>query len=481
LRRAPRILLFVQPNISDWRTVMSLLGDALGAVKSVAEDGYKFATDSHYREQAWNSAVNDAKAAANFVTAPIRAVDSAKEQVGTWIDSGEKYLEKKVDDGSAWLRENGGVLGQAASDQIGLGEGAAISLYEGGKGIVQLADGAGSLANPLEWAANPGANVARLKSAANTVETMGKLASLADPTSWITNPEGNKQTVGALWNRAATSFKKDPAKFTGNLAGTIALLAIPGAGEAGAATDAARVTTLATDLGKATTITGDVGKATAITGDVGKATAITGDVGEATAITSDAGKASAATGDVGEAGAVTGDAGKATTVTGKAGTAGAAAKPVQLTLRGVDHTIPDWHMQEINYTKRTNAAREALRADFNKTVRKDFVKDLAENHAGELRRAGISEDDIAIMANGRVPDGYQVHHLLPLDDGGTNATSNLALIKNDPDHMLITGYQKAQTKGISAGETRQLEWPMPDRPVRVWPQTPDGGARPTVH
>jgi hypothetical protein len=159
---------------------------------------------------------------------------------------------------------------------------------------------------------------------------------------------------------------------------------------------------------------------------------------------------------------------------------GEVEKPVQITLRGVEHTMPDWHMEEISYTKRTDAEREALRAQF-EPVRTAFVKDLAENHATALRDAGMSDEDIARMAKGDMPEGYQVHHRLPLDDGGTNATSNLVLIKQDPDHKLITNYQNDQTRGMSAGQTRKLEWPMPDARVRIWPKTRDGGAYPTVH
>ncbi|MGG1688404.1 HNH endonuclease signature motif containing protein [Pseudalkalibacillus sp. NRS-1564] len=33
-------------------------------------------------------------------------------------------------------------------------------------------------------------------------------------------------------------------------------------------------------------------------------------------------------------------------------------------------------------------------------------------------------------------NGYQVHHKLPLDDGGNNDLSNLILIKNDPNHKV---------------------------------------------
>jgi len=155
-----------------------------------------------------------------------------------------------------------------------------------------------------------------------------------------------------------------------------------------------------------------------------------------------------------------------------------AAKAVRITLHGVEHIIPGWHMQEIKYVKQTAEVREALRVEFNTVVRKNFMKDLAENHVAELRDAGMSAGDIAMMKEGRVPSGYQVHHKLPLDGGGTNDVDNLLLMKNDPDHQLITNYQSEQTQGMSAGETRKLNWPMPDPQVRVWPKTPGGGAHP---
>src|SRR5262249_39922870 len=120
------------------------------------------------------------------------------------------------------------------------------------------------------------------------------------------------------------------------------------------------------------------------------------------------------------------------------------------------------------------------RAKF-KPVREAFMKDLAENHVAELRGAGVSEEDIANMAEGEVPEGYELHHKLPLEDGGTNATSNLVLIKIDPDHLVITNYQKKQARGMSGGQTRWLECPMPDSSVRFWPKTRGGGASPAVH
>jgi hypothetical protein len=235
------------------------LSDAGGFIVDSAKDGAKAVASGV--EDGWKSAVNDAEAAANFAATVVRTVDGAEEQVGSGIDSGETYLENKVDEGRAWLRQHGGVAGQGVSGTIGFAEGVGVSVYEAGKGLVQLADGVGSLANPIEWAANPSANIARVKSMVDTVETLRKIARLASPESWAVDPKGNARMVGALWHSAATSFDKDPAKFIGDAAGTIGMLFIPGADAAGVAGDAARGTELATDVGEAATTAGDAGNA----------------------------------------------------------------------------------------------------------------------------------------------------------------------------------------------------------------------------
>ncbi|MFZ0155775.1 HNH endonuclease [Pseudomonas sp. Hg3Tf] len=42
------------------------------------------------------------------------------------------------------------------------------------------------------------------------------------------------------------------------------------------------------------------------------------------------------------------------------------------------------------------------------------------------------------MQMGKLPNReWQVHHVKPLDDGGTNAFDNLTMIKNDPCHTAI--------------------------------------------
>jgi hypothetical protein len=262
---------------------MGLL-DNVGGFAKQAGDGIAHAAEntSKAASDAWNTAVEDAKAGANAVATSVRDADAKKQQIGAWIDSKEQQLEHKVDEGRAWLRQNGGVAGQVASAQIGLVEGVATSVYGAGKGLVQLADGVTSLTNPLEWAANPDANIARLKSAGHTVEALGKIANLAQPTSWITDPKGNAQLAGTLWDSAATSFNKDPAKFVGNAAGTVGMFFIPG-GQGAAVADTGRAATVLNDVGKIADVAklADVGKTAETASTAGRLGGLAEDAGTA--------------------------------------------------------------------------------------------------------------------------------------------------------------------------------------------------------
>ena len=147
-------------------------------------------------------------------------------------------------------------------------------------------------------------------------------------------------------------------------------------------------------------------------------------------------------------------------------------------LRGTDYELPKWTMQEITYQKRSPQEASHLRREFDRGVRRDFLKNLGANRTEDLRAAGLNDGQIARLAAGRVPQGYQVHHLFPLDDGGTNAFDNLLLMRNDPEHMLVTNYQNAVTQGLSTGQSRTLDWLMPKVSAPIWPHRPDAGARP---
>ncbi|WP_349677029.1 HNH endonuclease signature motif containing protein [Pseudomonas sp. UBA1879] len=67
------------------------------------------------------------------------------------------------------------------------------------------------------------------------------------------------------------------------------------------------------------------------------------------------------------------------------------------------------------------------------------------------------------MQAGKLPnEDWQVHHVKPLDDGGTNSYDNLVLIKNEPYHKVLTNAQRTLTGKTTLGESKVVEWPMID-------------------
>ena len=130
-------------------------------------------------------------------------------------------------------------------------------------------------------------------------------------------------------------------------------------------------------------------------------------------------------------------------------------------LRGNQQPLPGFYLTDLAYTKRPQADVAKLRNQF-ASVRKQFVKDLAADpaKAAHLKKIGMSDADLALMAKGGVPKLYRVHHKLPLDDGGGNSVSNLMLIEDDPWHIAITNLQNVNTVGLQSGQTINLKWPM---------------------
>ena len=130
-------------------------------------------------------------------------------------------------------------------------------------------------------------------------------------------------------------------------------------------------------------------------------------------------------------------------------------------LRGEDVTLKDVTVQDISYVKRNPVELQTLRNEFNTTTRKAFLEDLGKN-TDYLKNTGFSDIDVLKIQNGRVPDGWQVHHKLPLDDSGTNTFDNLVLIQNEPYHKVITNYQNSITRQMGVGEVQTVQWPLPN-------------------
>ncbi|WP_307894441.1 T7SS effector LXG polymorphic toxin [Bacillus swezeyi] len=133
-------------------------------------------------------------------------------------------------------------------------------------------------------------------------------------------------------------------------------------------------------------------------------------------------------------------------------------------LKGEKVHLKNVKLKEISYTKRDPAETKKLRNTFNSSVKKQFLKGLVNDpqKLKQLKNAGLSDSDIARMKDGLNPKGWQVHHKLPLDDGGTNSMDNLILMRNDPYHKAITNEQNALTRGLAPGQTKKIDWPIPN-------------------
>lgn len=102
-------------------------------------------------------------------------------------------------------------------------------------------------------------------------------------------------------------------------------------------------------------------------------------------------------------------------------------------------------LPDFKYIKKTDAELGALRKAFDGGVRADFVKKLATENVDDLKKLNLTDLDIEHMKKGKLPTGFEVHHKLPLDDGGDNSFENLIFIQDDY-HDVFTFYQNTFTK-----------------------------------
>lgn len=156
-------------------------------------------------------------AARSWVADRLEDVDQAKswvvDRIDEAVDGAEQRLDGFREDLVDFGRDHGGVVGEAlarqVSDGLGVAEGAGLALYETGKGLVQLADGASDLVDPLEWVARPERNLETLESVGRTAQVVVELGS---PVKWITDPDGNMRAVGAIWDGVTEGYRDAAAE-----------------------------------------------------------------------------------------------------------------------------------------------------------------------------------------------------------------------------------------------------------------------------
>lgn len=127
-------------------------------------------------------------------------------------------------------------------------------------------------------------------------------------------------------------------------------------------------------------------------------------------------------------------------------------------VRGKTRLLNNIEVKEISYVKRDPSETMLLRKEFNNIVRKKFLNQLSNSSDA----ANVFEpSDLFKMRKGTAPEGWEVHHKLPLDDGGTNAFDNLSLVEKEPFHKVLTNMQRTSTRGMLPGESKVTPWVMP--------------------
>lgn len=100
-----------------------------------------------------------------------------------------------------------------------------------------------------------------------------------------------------------------------------------------------------------------------------------------------------------------------------------------------------------------------------KALRKDFERRRLNNlYVMWLYRKGYLEKYAHLMnleraKKGRIPRGFDVHHIVPLSGGGRNWFSNFCLIEKSLHKFINKKCFEPALRGIKPGETVRIELP----------------------
>ncbi len=133
-------------------------------------------------------------------------------------------------------------------------------------------------------------------------------------------------------------------------------------------------------------------------------------------------------------------------------------------------TIHGMKLVEMDYYIPPMEERKARREEFNgdrekgvEGVRSKFLKMLANEHEKELvEKLGLTQTDIDGMKKGFTPNGFNVHHKLPLHGGGKNEFKNFILTPLYPHDQWHKDVIEKQAEGIGTCKVRKILIPWTD-------------------
>lgn len=112
------------------------------------------------------------------------------------------------------------------------------------------------------------------------------------------------------------------------------------------------------------------------------------------------------------------------------------------------------------FTRQTHERTHELRKEFKHlNVTRDFLNMLLDNGLLDCIEGRFNPDK---LRKGKVPKNFDIHHIIPLSGGGSNALSNLCLIEK-PFHKFLNKHCfDPALKNIEIGETVEID--IPDLP-----------------
>lgn len=135
-------------------------------------------------------------------------------------------------------------------------------------------------------------------------------------------------------------------------------------------------------------------------------------------------------------------------------------------------------MVSFDYTKKADREQYKLEREQEfRTIKAFYCKKIARENYQELIDAGLAPSQIERLAMGKPPEGYEVHHRIPLDDGGDNKLSNLILMRNDVEHRAVHGYfnpGELAIKSLGDGQTSTIAHILPPNDTVVYPNISKG-------
>ena len=131
--------------------------------------------------------------------------------------------------------------------------------------------------------------------------------------------------------------------------------------------------------------------------------------------------------------------------------------------------INGFKLKEVEWTVPDKQTRKKRRHSFNK-VRGEFLKHIGATMEPALRDLGLTDKQIEQIKKGATPNGYNVHHKLPIHGGGKNEFSNLILMPVKPHNELHQKVMDPQVAQMQSGDSKKVVIPWTDDMVYVNPE-----------